>query len=59
MIGNTLLALFVLLFVAGILLGTIVGPIWLWLAVGPVAVALIVWGLAALGERVLKGWRII
>lgn len=57
MIGNIILLGLVCLFFAGILLGALADPIWLWLAVGPVAVFLIVWGLAWLAERTLKGWR--
>ncbi len=58
MIGNALLATLALLFVLGILLGAIVAPVWLWLAVGPVAVVLIIWALIAFAERSLKGLKI-
>lgn len=58
MIGNALLAILALLFLLGILLGAIVAPVWLWLAIAPTAVFLIVWGLAALAERLLKGVKI-
>ncbi|OHC96386.1 MAG: hypothetical protein A2792_00085 [Sphingomonadales bacterium RIFCSPHIGHO2_01_FULL_65_20] len=58
MIGNALLAVLALLFVAGLLLGALADPVWLWLAVGPTALFLIVWSLAALAEKTLKGLKI-
>lgn len=58
MIGNALLATLALLFLLGILLGAIVAPVWLWLAVGPVAVVLIIWALIAFAEHSLKGFKI-
>lgn len=56
--GNLILGILALLFAAGVMLGALADPVWLWLAVGPVAVFLIVWALAALAERTLKGFKI-
>lgn len=58
MIGNIILAVLTLLFAAGVLLGAFADPVWLWLAVGPVAVFLIVWALSLLAEHTLKGFKI-
>lgn len=57
MTGNILLLALIILFLAGILLGVLFDPVWLWLAVGPVVVFLIVWGLAWLADKTLKGWK--
>lgn len=56
--GNAILLALIILYLAGILLALIFDPVWLWLSVGPVAVFLIIWGLAWLAERTLKGWKV-
>lgn len=58
MIGNAILIAVAALYLLGLLLGALLDPAWLWLAVAPVGLGLIVWAMVRVAETTLKGLKI-